>query len=203
MTTLDDSCVHISKIIKLKLQKKFSNSLILYFWMIYKNNPNISNTLWDMIVFLFFSKSSETHVNLRTEVRGVSGVVSLYFHLFLLRHLECLANMKIVLNDCFSPGLSIPRPSTAMNAARHKIINFLKTLRFLCYCKDIWYKLTWYFFYLFIFFLIYEEIGKSPQNFSKNKRQIFEFWMRKNISKFPKSKSKFWHILNHFYRLLL
>ena len=68
-----------------------------------------------------------------------------------------------------------------VNVTWHKIINFLKTLRFLfTYWKTY---LIQFDLIIFFFFFKYEEIGKSCQKFSTNKRADFKFWMWKKYIK--------------------
>ena len=78
---------------------------------------------------------------------------------------------KKIINICPKPGLANPQPSTAMNPARHTMINFFKTLRFLY----TYWKTHLIQFDLFFFLFNKKKSDNLPKNFRKIKGQILVF----------------------------
>ena len=99
------------------------------------------------------------------------------------------------------PGLSNPRPSKAMNAARHKITNFLKTLRFLCYCKTYLIQFDLIIFLFFSKIIRNSENENRPTSFRRIKGKFSSLKVKKYIKNSGKNNHNFGiRILSHFYR---
>ena len=83
------------------------------------------------------------------------------------------------------------RPSTAMNAARHKIINLKHLNVYVLTRKHIWYNLTWYFFFFFK-----KKYENRPQSFRRVKGQVLlNFECEKIYQDFWKNNRIFVNIL--------